>query len=188
MHQGETISRNYSFWDATPAWADFWLDLLILSPKRASIQEGFLLVIDAGLVESFHHQVTPAPAEFSSRSRHLSLMKMAASCYSPRLPPPQPHSCPPPFTCCFSFAFWGIQNVAPHPTPHLHLCHMRFVLFLCGAGKLLSAKCCQQQRCRRLHPGSSAGSGLACRLGFWWNLSGFLGHLAEYVQPNVQHA
>ena len=47
--------------------------------KVPSTTKGFLLVIDAGLVERFHRQVAPAPAENNSQSQHLSLMKMAAS-------------------------------------------------------------------------------------------------------------
>lgn len=75
------------------------------SGSKQVLQKGFSLVIDAGLVESFHRQVTPAPAEFESQSRHLSLTKMAASSSSlnsPFLPPPPPpHSSPPPAAFCF---------------------------------------------------------------------------------------
>lgn len=61
---------------------DFWLissSFFLLHVKVTSITKGFLLVIDAGLVERFHRQVAPAPAENNSQSQHLSLMKMAAS-------------------------------------------------------------------------------------------------------------
>lgn len=77
------------------------------SGSKQVLQKGFSLVIDAGLVESFHRQVTPAPAEFESQSRHLSLTKMAASSSSlnspflPPHPPPPPHSSPPPAAFCF---------------------------------------------------------------------------------------